>query len=56
MIGIYVLEKTDTKISIDHKLRDPNFLPVEVLEEEFNLEEVNPQGYYIMPCTYKVTE
>jgi len=53
MIGIYLLEKTQSKISIDQKIKDPNFLPVNVITEEFSLSPVE-NGWFIMPTTYQV--
>lgn len=53
MIGIYLLEKREGKISIDQRIGSNNFLPVSVLEEEYNLPEISKSGYYIMPSTYQ---
>ena len=53
MIGIYLIERREQKISIDQIKREPNFLPVNVISEEFMLNDVAPNGYYIMPCTYQ---
>ncbi|EGR31206.1 hypothetical protein IMG5_115920 [Ichthyophthirius multifiliis] len=54
MIGIYLLEKREGKISYDdQKVRDVNFLPVQVIEESYFLQNINKAGYYIMPSTYQ---
>lgn len=54
MIGIYLLDvRTNEKICFDHVLKEPNFLPVNTLSEEYQLLKINKDGYYIMPCTYK---
>jgi hypothetical protein len=54
MVGIYLIKITEGKITIEDCIEKPNFLPVHVLSEEYRLNEVNPLGYYIMPCTYNV--
>lgn len=58
MIGIYLLEKRDTKLvySEDLVVKQTNFLPVSstVLECEVGTErELNKNGYIIMPSTYQ---
>jgi hypothetical protein len=51
MIGIYLIEKTEGKISIDQVKREPNFLPINQIKEDFEL-NIARSGYYIMPTTY----
>jgi len=54
MIGIYLLERSEQKISIDHCVKkEPKFLPVMELKEEYLLQNINPNGYFIMPSTYR---
>ena len=53
MIAIYLLKKTDNKLSYEDRVREENFMPVNVLSEEYHLQEINENGYLIMPCTYK---
>ena len=52
MIGIYLINKIEGKISTEDMVKEPNFMPVNVLIEEYTLNEVNKNGYLIMPCTY----
>ena len=51
MIGIYLLEKTDTKMGLQDMVREPNFMPVMSISEEYELKP-NKHGYFIMPTTY----
>jgi len=52
MIALYLLKKTESKITYEDRVKDENFMPVNVLSEEYNLAEINKNGYIIMPCTY----
>ncbi len=51
MIGLYLLMKTDHKISLQDMIKEPSFMPVMNISEEFDL-KTNKNGYYIMPTTY----
>ena len=39
---------------MDDLEREPKFLPVMKINEPFYLENINTEGYFIMPSTYKV--
>ena len=54
MIGIYVLERREGKIQRSYMIGEPSFSPMLEVSEEFTLENVNPNGYIIMPTTYEV--
>ena len=54
MIGLYLIEKREGKIAVDQIFREPNFIPIECLTEEYELKEISRNGYYIMPATYQV--
>jgi calpain len=51
MIGIYLLAKTDHKIGLQDMVREPNFMPVMTISEEYDIKP-NKNGFYIMPTTY----
>jgi len=51
MIGVYVIEKTDNKLSTESIFREPKFLPLNEIYEFYDL-PVTKNGYYIMPTTY----
>ena len=54
MLGIYLINKTERKMRVEDLVQQPNFMPVNVLTEEYGIQEINPNGYIIMPCTYQV--
>lgn len=53
MIGIYLLKKTDEKLSKDNAVRLPSFIPLNTIHEEYTREELTDNQYYIMPTTYE---
>ncbi|CAD8158986.1 unnamed protein product [Paramecium octaurelia] len=52
MIGVYLIEKSENKITTQQIVRVPNFLPINEIQEEFDLQPTK-NGYYIMPTTYQ---
>lgn len=54
MIGIYVLERKEGKIQTGYMLKEPSFSPMLTVAEEFTIDQLNPNGYIIMPTTYEV--
>lgn len=52
MIGIYLLLKTDTKMGLQDMVREPSFMPVMSISEEYDLKPYK-NGYFIMPTTYQ---
>lgn len=57
MIGIYLLEKKDTKLSIDHLVnnKEPSFLPLNVISETYSLIGIDGKAFFIMPSTFEVS-
>ena len=55
MIGIYLLEKREGKIRTADRLADPTFVPMLEVVETFELKNINPNGYVVMPATYEVS-
>ena len=56
MIGIYLLEKRENKLTIENLVnnKEPSFMPLNVICENFSLSSINGKSYYIMPSTFEV--
>lgn len=56
MIGIYLIEKKDSKLSVEHLVnnKEPSFLPLNVISENYILGNINGKSYFIMPSTFDV--
>jgi hypothetical protein len=56
MIGIYLLEKKETKLSIDHLVnnKEPSFLPLNFISETYSLNGIDGRAFFIMPSTFEV--
>ena len=56
MIGIYLLERKENKITIDNLVnnREPSFMPLNVICESYVLNNINGKSYFIMPATFEV--
>lgn len=56
MIGIYLLDKKETKLSIDHLVnnKEPSFLPLNVIYETYTLTGIDGKSFFIMPSTFEV--
>lgn len=56
MIGIYLLEKRENKITIDnlYNKREPSFIPLNEISENYTLNNIRGKSFFIMPSTFEV--
>jgi len=56
MIGIYLLEKRENKLTIENLVsnREPSFMPLNVICENYVMSGIKGKSYFIMPSTFEV--
>lgn len=56
MIGIYLLEKRENKITVDNLVngKEPSFMPLNEIMETFMLTNIKGKSFLIMPATFEV--